>query len=122
MANGKDLVPRKRGSGLTNPTGANRPAPPVMTAGPTPSAARPIRPGNGHAAAVPDLTSTQPTVLLSALQQMRDGDFSVRLPGNWTGVGGKIADAFNEIAAANARMAHELSRVGDVVGRRGQTR
>ncbi len=60
--------------------------------------------------------------LLQVLQAVRDGDFSVRLPGNWTGLEGKIADTFNEIVVANARMASELERVGTVVGKRGQTR
>ena len=40
--------------------------------------------------------------ILHALQAMRVGDFSVRLPGDWTGLAGKIADTFNEIVAANA--------------------
>jgi HAMP domain-containing protein/CheY-like chemotaxis protein/signal transduction histidine kinase len=69
-----------------------------------------------------DLTGNQPAMLLAALQQMRDGDFSVRLPGNWIGISGKIADAFNEIAAANSKISNEIKRVGDVVGKRGQTR
>ncbi|MGZ3676229.1 MAG: HAMP domain-containing protein, partial [Ktedonobacterales bacterium] len=53
---------------------------------------------------------------------MRDGDFSVRLPGDWTGLEGKIADAFNDIVAANEQMSHELRRVGHVVGKEGKTR
>jgi len=60
--------------------------------------------------------------LLTALQAVRDGDFSVRLPGDWTGLEGKIADTLNEIVAANARIADELERVGTVVGKRGKTR
>ena len=40
--------------------------------------------------------------LLQALQAVRDGDFSVRLPGDWVGLEGKIADTFNDIVAANA--------------------
>ena len=72
--------------------------------------------GNGRTEA-PDLT-----VILAGLQTMRDGDFSVRLPGAWTGVEGKIADTFNEIAAANQQMAQELKRVGQVVGKEGRTR
>ncbi len=51
---------------------------------------------------------------------MRDGDFSVRLPGNWTGLTGKIADTFNEIVTANQQMAKELKRVGKVVGKEGK--
>ena len=62
------------------------------------------------------------SVILAGLQTMRDGDFSVRLPGAWTGLAGKIADTFNEIVAANQQMAQELKRVGQVVGKEGRTR
>jgi HAMP domain-containing protein/CheY-like chemotaxis protein len=65
----------------------------------------------------PDLS-----VILAGLQTMRDGDFSVRLPGSWTGLAGKVADTFNEIVAANQQMAEELKRVGQVVGKEGRTR
>jgi HAMP domain-containing protein/CheY-like chemotaxis protein/signal transduction histidine kinase len=66
---------------------------------------------------VPDLR-----ILLYSLQAMRDGDFSARLPGDWTGLEGKIADTFNEIVIANQKMAQELKRVGQVVGKEGKTR
>jgi HAMP domain-containing protein/CheY-like chemotaxis protein/signal transduction histidine kinase len=62
------------------------------------------------------------SVILAGLQTMRDGDFSVRLPGSWTGLPGKIADTFNSIVAANQQMAQELKRVGQVVGKEGRTR
>src|SRR5262249_14351435 len=60
--------------------------------------------------------------LLHALQAVRIGDFSVRLPGDRVGMAGKIADTFNEIVAANQRMAQQLEHVGAVVGREGKTR
>src|SRR5437016_5708461 len=60
--------------------------------------------------------------LLHALQAMRSGDFSVRMSGDQLGIDGKIADTFNEIIAANQRMAQQLERVGQVVGREGKTR
>jgi HAMP domain-containing protein/CheY-like chemotaxis protein len=60
--------------------------------------------------------------LLYALQAMRQGEFDVRLPGNQTGLAGKIADTFNDIVAANERMAEQLEHVGQVVGRDGKTR
>ncbi|WP_407178042.1 HAMP domain-containing protein [Bradyrhizobium sp. STM 3562] len=60
--------------------------------------------------------------LLHALQAMRSGDFSVRMSGDHHGVDGKIADTFNEIVAANERMAQQLERVGQAVGREGKTR
>jgi HAMP domain-containing protein/CheY-like chemotaxis protein len=60
--------------------------------------------------------------LLHALQAMRVGDFSVRMAGHRVGVMGKVADTFNEIVTANQRMAKQLERVGQVVGREGKTR
>jgi HAMP domain-containing protein/CheY-like chemotaxis protein/signal transduction histidine kinase len=60
--------------------------------------------------------------LLHALQSMRVGDFSVRMAGDQVGLMGKIADTFNEIVATNERMARQLERVGQVVGREGKTR
>jgi HAMP domain-containing protein/CheY-like chemotaxis protein/signal transduction histidine kinase len=44
------------------------------------------------------------------------------MTGNHLGIEGKIADTFNEIVAANQRMAQQLERVGQVVGREGKTR
>ncbi|MGH8188364.1 MAG: HAMP domain-containing protein, partial [Steroidobacteraceae bacterium] len=60
--------------------------------------------------------------LLRALQAVRDGDFSARLPSDRTGIGGKIADTFNEIIASNQRVARELERAGQMVGKEGKTR
>src|SRR5262249_48172868 len=71
---------------------------------------------------VPKDSSLDPHELLSALEAVRGGDFSVRLPGDRVGLAGKIADTFNDIVASNRRMAHELERVGELVGREGRTR
>ena len=49
--------------------------------------------------------------LLRALQLIRAGDFSVRMPGDSVGIEGKIADTFNEIVAANQQMAKQLELV-----------
>src|SRR3989442_4983154 len=73
--------------------------------------------GNGTGAPGAELN-----LILASLQTMRDGDFSVRLPGHWTGIAGKIADTFNEIVTANQQIAQELKRVGQVVGKEGRTR
>ena len=74
--------------------------------------------GNGHAS----LGDLDPHALLEALQAVRIGDFSVRLSRSQTGLAGKIADTFNEIVAANQRMAQQLEHVGQLVGREGRTR
>ena len=60
------------------------------------------------------------TQLLEALTAFKKGDFSVRLPLDWTGVAGKVADTFNEVIELNERMASELARFGRVVGREGR--
>jgi len=75
---------------------------------------------NGHDPAA--LSRPALKELLEALQAMQAGDFSVRLPGSQTGIAGKIADTFNEIISTNQRMAQQLERVGDVVGKEGKTR
>ena len=81
---------------------------------------RPIRAPNGRAAA--QETRLDQRKLLRALQAVRDGDFSVRLPSDHTGLAGKIADTFNEIVTSNQQLARELERAGQIVGKDGQTR
>jgi len=75
------------------------------------------RPRNGSRLNGGELDAKQ---LLSALVAVQRGDFSVRLPDDWTGIAGKIADTFNEIARTNLRMTQELERVGRVVGKEGR--
>ncbi len=60
--------------------------------------------------------------LLQALQAVRGGDFSARLPTDQVGLPGKIGDALNDIVSANERMAQQLERVGQIVGKEGKTR
>ncbi|MDI6735260.1 MAG: hypothetical protein QME42_03540, partial [bacterium] len=59
-------------------------------------------------------------VLLEALVRLKNGDFTVRLPVDWIGVDGKIADAFNEIVLLNAQVANGLNRISQVVGKEGK--
>src|SRR5579884_3665401 len=58
--------------------------------------------------------------LLTALTALKKGDFSTRLPLDWAGAAGKIADAFNEVVERNERMANELERISRVVGKEGK--
>jgi HAMP domain-containing protein/CheY-like chemotaxis protein/signal transduction histidine kinase len=78
--------------------------------------------GGGLATALPEVSQPDLSVILASLQTMSDGDFSVRLPGSWTGLAGKLADTFNDIASSNQQIAQELKRVGQVVGKEGRTR
>ncbi|MDB5478788.1 MAG: rpfC 2, partial [Alphaproteobacteria bacterium] len=58
--------------------------------------------------------------LLYALSSLRNGEKGVRLPQEWTGISGKVADAFNEVVAINERMALELGRLSQSVGKEGK--
>ena len=51
--------------------------------------------------------------ILSCLQTMHKGDFSVRLPEVWTGLPGKIAEAINEIVAVNEQMALRAQQLAE---------
>ena len=59
-------------------------------------------------------------VLLSVLAQVREGDFTARMPLDWTGVPGKVADGLNDVIVANQALEAELARVSRVVGDAGR--
>jgi hypothetical protein len=63
---------------------------------------------------------TVPLHLLEAVQALRDGDFSVRLPLGWTGIHGRIAEAFNQAITRQQLIAHEVSRLSVSVGKDGK--
>ncbi|HVU34560.1 MAG TPA: HAMP domain-containing protein [Opitutaceae bacterium] len=58
--------------------------------------------------------------LANALSSLRKGDFSVRMPSGMAGLDGQIADEFNELVEINQRMAEELERISQAVGKQGQ--
>jgi HAMP domain-containing protein len=60
--------------------------------------------------------------LLAAVTAFKRGDFSARLPDDWTGIAGKIADTFNDTIRINQRLTQELERVRRVVGKEGRIR
>ncbi|MYM22420.1 response regulator [Duganella sp. FT135W] len=59
-------------------------------------------------------------LLLSTLMALKKGDFSVRMPSDWVGMAGKIADTLNDIIETKARMVREVTEVSRVVGREGR--
>src|ERR1700691_965822 len=80
----------------------------------------------GAGAPVPSRGSSKSDVLdaalfLSVLSRVKTGDFSARMPLEWTGVAGKVADALNDIIASNQALETELARVARVVGQEGRT-
>ena len=58
--------------------------------------------------------------ILQAMLAFRNGDFSQRLPAEWTGVHGKISDAFNDILTTSERRATETARICRKVGKEGK--
>ena len=59
-------------------------------------------------------------VLLNVLAQVKEGDFGARMPLEWTGVAGKVADGLNDVIIANQALEAELARVSRVVGKQGE--
>src|SRR5258708_12373193 len=63
--------------------------------------------GNGlHANGTAEDGAVEPYELLRALQSVRVGDFSVRLPGHQTGLARNIAATFNPIPPPNHPITH----------------
>ena len=95
---------------------------PISSSGaPAKSAARLASRGNARGADDSNGASFE-VDLLQAMLAFRNGDFSTRLPIGWTGVEGKIADAFNEVVAMSERRAREAAHVARVVGKEGRLR
>jgi HAMP domain-containing protein/signal transduction histidine kinase/DNA-binding response OmpR family regulator len=68
----------------------------------------------------PITNNSEMTSLLNALVSLRQGRVGIRLPPDWLGVAGKVADAFNDVVEQNERMAEELARLSRVVGKEGK--
>ncbi|MEP7178184.1 MAG: HAMP domain-containing protein, partial [Pseudonocardiales bacterium] len=64
--------------------------------------------------------TTELTVLLGVLARVKAGDFTARMPLEWTGLAGKVADSLNDVIIANQAFDEELARVSDVVGKQGR--
>jgi signal transduction histidine kinase/HAMP domain-containing protein/ActR/RegA family two-component response regulator len=70
--------------------------------------------------AAPVADTVDATVLLSVLAKVNAGDFTARMPLEWTGVAGKVADGLNDVIIANQALETELARVSQVVGKEGK--
>ena len=84
----------------------------------------PAQPGNDGAQ--PGNTATKladmvdAKVVLEVLAHLREGDFTARMPLDWTGVAGKVADDLNALIVDEQAFRTELARVSQVVGKQGQ--
>ncbi|MGN6438242.1 MAG: HAMP domain-containing protein, partial [Agriterribacter sp.] len=57
--------------------------------------------------------------LFTVLSQMKNGDFSVRLPQYKTGISGKICDTLNDIISLNETLVEELELARNTIGKKG---
>ena len=79
------------------------------------------RPGNGKSVKLDeDAAGARSRQLLMAMMAFRDGDFSVRLPADWPGMDGRIAEAFNQSVAHEGRISYEVARLSVTVGKEGR--
>jgi HAMP domain-containing protein/signal transduction histidine kinase/CheY-like chemotaxis protein len=67
-----------------------------------------------------NISAAQVRQLLSALTALKKGNASVRLPLEWTGLPGKLSEAFNEVVDLNEGMTLELARLRQTVGKEGK--
>jgi HAMP domain-containing protein/signal transduction histidine kinase/DNA-binding response OmpR family regulator len=70
----------------------------------------------------PESSESRSQMLLAAMIAFRDGDFSWRLPSDWVGTEGRIAEAFNQAVAHEDRLTREVERLSMTVGRDGRLR
>jgi methyl-accepting chemotaxis protein len=59
-------------------------------------------------------------LLLQTLMALKKGDFTARMPSDWTGVAGKIADTLNDIIETKEKIVNSVKDVSRVVGREGR--
>ena len=67
-----------------------------------------------------DVAAGRSRQLLMAMMAFRDGDFSVRLPADWPGIDGRIAEALNQSLAHEGRISREIARLSVTVGKEGR--
>jgi HAMP domain-containing protein/signal transduction histidine kinase/CheY-like chemotaxis protein len=58
--------------------------------------------------------------LLRILTEVKNGNFSVRMPFDQVGLSGKICDTLNEVIVLNERMMNEFTRAGQIIGKQGK--
>ncbi|HEY9048004.1 MAG TPA: HAMP domain-containing protein, partial [Ohtaekwangia sp.] len=58
--------------------------------------------------------------LLRVLTEVRNGNFTVRMPFDQVGVSGKICDTLNDIISLNEKMMQEFMRAGNTIGKQGK--
>ena len=61
-----------------------------------------------------------PRELLHVLTEVKNGNFSVRMPNDSSGLKGKVFDTLNDIIFLNEQMMQEFTRAGNTIGKKGK--
>jgi len=69
---------------------------------------------------IPDSSLLDDKELLRILIQVRNGNFSVRMPIDEVGVKGKVCDTLNEIISLNEEMMRQFTKAGNTIGKQGK--
>src|SRR5207237_583554 len=75
--------------------------------------------GTSMATATATIEHVDAKQLLQVLTRYKRGDFTARVPVDRTGVAGKIYDTVNDIIEQNQKLAGELQRISNIVGKAG---
>lgn len=67
-----------------------------------------------------DALEARSRLILAAMVAFRDGDFTMRLPRDWAGNDGRMAEAFNQVVSHQERIVHEVARLSVPLGQDGQ--
>ena len=73
-----------------------------------------------HTLANPEITFLNDEELLRVLTEVKNGNFTVRMPIDQVGMNGKICDTLNEIISLNEKMMQEFTRAGNTIGKQGK--
>jgi HAMP domain-containing protein/signal transduction histidine kinase/CheY-like chemotaxis protein len=74
--------------------------------------------GNGHG--IQETSLIEDRALLNILTEVKNGNFTVRMPIDQVGIQGKICDTLNEIISLNEEMMLEFTRAGNTIGKQGK--
>jgi HAMP domain-containing protein/CheY-like chemotaxis protein/signal transduction histidine kinase len=81
--------------------------------------AAPVR-SKGGGISLDESAEARSRMILAAVVALRDGNFAVRLPTDWTKLDAQIAEAFNQAVAQKQRISSEFTRLSETVGQQGR--
>ena len=70
---------------------------------------------NGNNGSIDEIDNYE---LLRLLLEVKEGNFSVRMPGDKMGISGKICDTLNEIISLNETLVEELTKARNTIGKK----